>query len=239
VLRRSYDSVMDDMAAQSSSITSLSITSRSGAITVHADDVDDIVVHGATAQREADGSTTVSGRGSSAITVTCPVGSFVTIGTSSGTVELTGRFAGVHAVTGSGNVVVDRAASVDVRTASGMVQVTECTGTCRVVTGAGNVRVERAGQLCVSLRSGRVAASDVGSAEVRTVSGNVVLGALGRGEVDVRSVSGSVDVSVPDGMLPDPRLSSRTGRVRCDCPTGTDGTVRVQTVSGSIRVTTR
>jgi DUF4097 and DUF4098 domain-containing protein YvlB len=225
---------MNDVVA-----TRLSITSRSGAITVHAADVTEVEVEGASVRNEADGSTTVSGQRSTAISVTCPVGSTVTVGTSSGMVELKGRFAAVHAVTGSGSVVVDHASSVDVRTESGQVHVGDSTGVCRVVTRVGNVRVGRAGHLCVSLRSGRVAAGDVGSAEVRTVSGNVVINALGYGEVDVRSVSGSVDVSVPDGVLPAPELSSKTGRVQCDCQTGNDGAIRIQTVSGSVRLSTR
>jgi DUF4097 and DUF4098 domain-containing protein YvlB len=76
-------------------------------------------------------------------------------------------------------------------------------------------------------------------AEVKSVSGNISLGARGGGKMAARSISGSVEISVPDGSRPATRLVAVSGRVRCEPQPGDDGEVKIKSVSGSISVTCR
>ena len=91
----------------------------------------------------------------------------------------------------------------------------------------------------VATVSGNIEVDEVDDAEVKTVSGKISLGARGGGQLAARSISGSVDVSVPDGSRPATRLKAVSGRVRCDASPGDDGEIRVKSVSGSISVTCR
>jgi hypothetical protein len=57
--------------------------------------------------------------------------------------------------------------------------------------------------------------------------------------VDVEAHSGSVTVTVPAGVRPQLDLQTSSGRVRCDCEPGTDGSIRVKARSGQISVLER
>jgi DUF4097 and DUF4098 domain-containing protein YvlB len=177
--------------------------------------------------------------GSKPVDVRCPPGTDVIIGTASGNVELVGPLGAVRVTTASAAVKIEEAASVDVRTASGKVDVGHCHGTCRAVTKSSRVRVRSAGALDCSVVSGSVEVGEVEHAVVRTVSGRVTLAARGGGRVEVRTVSGTVDVEVPRPHRPATTLRSISGRVRCDCEPGHDGEVSVATTSGAINVTCR
>ena len=72
----------------------------------------------------------------------------------------------------------------------------------------------------VATVSGNIDVDEVDDAEVKTVSGNISLGARGGGRLAARSISGSVEVSVPDGSRPATRLKAVSGQVRCDCEPG-------------------
>jgi DUF4097 and DUF4098 domain-containing protein YvlB len=87
--------------------------------------------------------------------------------------------------------------------------------------------------------SGNIEADAVDDAEVKTVSGNIALGARGGGRLAARSISGSVKISVPDGDQPATRLKSVSGRVKCECVEGDHGEISAKTISGGISVKCR
>ena len=95
-----------------------------------------------------------------------------------------------------------------------------------VSTRSGNVRVEA--EPGIELR--------VEGAEIKTVSGKVLVGTTRGGNISVHTVSGKVEIVVPRDVHPATRLRSISGRVRCECPTGADGEIAVKSVSGAIRV---
>jgi DUF4097 and DUF4098 domain-containing protein YvlB len=64
----------------------------------------------------------------------------------------------------------------------------------------------------------------------------VELGLSTAGALEVRAHSGSVTITVPEGLCPATSLKSSSGRVRCDCEAGGDGEIKVKTGSGSIVV---
>jgi len=67
-------------------------------------------------------------------------------------------------------------------------------------------------------------------------AGPLRLGATGADDLDVRSISGSVTVTLLEDVQPRFRLRSVSGHVRCDCEQGEDADISIATTSGSISV---
>jgi DUF4097 and DUF4098 domain-containing protein YvlB len=214
----------------------LSVSSRSGRVVVRAERGARLSVDGGRVE-ESEGTTHVRGRG--AVSIRCPEGTDLMVGAVSGRVECHGRFGSVSVTTASGRVDIEAAESIDVRTLSGRIDIDHCSGHCRAVAKSGRITIGRAESVEASSFSGRIDVGATGDADLRAVSGRVEL-ATDRGtNVKVRSMSGEVRVSVPDGATPATRLKARVGSVRCECEPGDDGSIDVETIAGSIRVTCR
>lgn len=216
------------------------ISNRSGAIRVSTAPGAALSVDGAPVTRDEDGTWCVRcGPGSSSIEVTCADGTDLVIGTVSGHVDVQGSPGAVRIATVSGKIAVEQAARLDVRAKSGHVEVGRCTGDCHVVVTSSRVEIGEAGKAVLSGISGRLVVDELHDAEVKTVSGDVTLGARGGGRIAVRTVSGGVEVELPPDSAPHTRLTSVSGHVECECPQGDDGEVRVATVSGRVKVSCR
>jgi DUF4097 and DUF4098 domain-containing protein YvlB len=88
--------------------------------------------------------------------------------------------------------------------------------------------------------SGRVhLAMTSGDVNVRSISGTVDVGAEGKAGVFVKTVSGSVRIALPVGIRPQTRLMSLSSRPRSECPEGNDCEIKVKSMSGSIEVVPR
>ena len=218
----------------------VNITTRSGTVRVVATDGAALAVVGGTMEHLADGTVHIR-RDHSAkadvIDVTCATGTDVTIGTVSGKVELVGRLGAVRVATVSGTIRAAETAHIDVRTKSGKVDIGECAGECRVMTKSASVHIRRADRATVAAVSGVVLMEQVRGAEVKTISGKVLLSLAPNGErVSVHTVSGKVEVRVPAATRPSTRLRTVSGKIRCECPPGDDLEIAVVSVSGAIRV---
>jgi DUF4097 and DUF4098 domain-containing protein YvlB len=217
----------------------LRITRRSGKVRVVAEAGVSLTVEGGSMEVTADGSYEVRAYKSSVLEVHCPAGSDLTISTLSGGIEVLGEAGSVKVTTKSGKVSVERAAAIDARGNSGRVKVGVCTGECHVAFVSSNVHIGEAGRVVGATVSGDIEVDEVDDAEVKTVSGQIELGARGGGRLAARSISGTVKISVPKGDLPATSLSSVSGRVRCDCGQGNHGEIRAKTISGTISVKCR
>jgi DUF4097 and DUF4098 domain-containing protein YvlB len=215
----------------------LNVSTRSGNVRVVAEPGAELSIDGGAVVGEHDGALQVRRtEGAKTIVVHCPAASDVTIGTVSGDIETEGMLGAVRIATVSGRVHVAEASRVDVRGKSGTVEIGTCAGDCRVVVISAKVRIGKAQRASVAGVSGVVEADDVDGADVKTVSGKVLLGANGAGAVSVHTVSGNVEVRVPDDVQPATKLRSISGRVRCECTLGTAGPIAVASVSGAIRI---
>ena len=223
----------DATAAQG--IGALEIATRSGSVTVHARPIDRPEVLKGPAEIGPDG--VVRSGSSNRVEIACPEGTDVVIGTSSGRVVCTGRLGRVAVTGGSGGIRIEQALEVDVRATSGRVRIERCAGLARVTSVSGRVDIGVAGAVEVTLTSGRVDVLSVRDALVHSGSGRVTLATSGPGAVEVSTVSGRAAVSVPPGVAPVLALTSRSGRIRTEVEAGPDGSVTVETVSGSITVT--
>lgn len=175
--------------------------------------------------------------GSEDIEVRCPIGTPLSVGTLSGDIRLEGDLGHVRGATASGDITVDRAASLDARSISGDLEVNACPESCRLSTKSGHIEARDTGAAEADTVSGRIRLEHTaGPVKVRTVSGNVELGTDGSDAVSVRSVSGGINVRVSEKRRPAARLRSVSGKVRCDCPEGDDFALEVITVSGNVEV---
>lgn len=216
----------------------LRISTTSGSVTVIAEERADVTVdRGGQAETLGDGGVEVRApRPSASVVVRCPVGTDLVVGTSSGGVELVGRFGSVSVTSASGSIRTQSVTEADLRTTSGTVGVGECAGRCRVSTKSGTVNVLLAGEADISSVAGTITIEEVdGTVEVRTVSGTVTVGANGKGPVDARTMSGAITIRLPRGLRPAVRMSGRRS-VETECEAGNDVNVDVSTISGAVRI---
>jgi DUF4097 and DUF4098 domain-containing protein YvlB len=215
---------------------SLTVTTSSGRVVITGEDRPDIVVDGKAAIEDGDDGGVMVRASSSSLDVRCPAGTDVRVGTSSGGVELRGRLGDARVTTSSSSIRVEDVDALELRSSSGSIEVGTCVGYCRLQTASGSVTVDDAGDVDISTKSSSIRVGRAAGGKVHSVSGSIELGATGVGDLEVRSISGSVKVTLPEGARPRFRLRSVSGKIRCDCDEGDDGNISIATTSGSIQV---
>ncbi len=222
----------------------LHLRTRSGHVTVLGEKRSDVLVESGAPARDkiaidATGRVEISSAkgGSAALSVRCPAGSDIVIGTMSGRIELRGTLGTVRVTTVSSDITVERAEALDLRTVSGSIEVGSCPGRCSLRTTSGKATVGSAGDAYVSTISGSIRlAKTARKVRAQSVSGQVRVATQSAGDVAVQTLSGSVTVEVPDGVRPETRLKSATGRPRSECQEGSDCRIAVRSFSGRIEV---
>jgi len=232
---------MDTQRYQLPVAVTLRVQSRSGRVTVIAEPREDVEAQGDRLDAaEEDGGRTLlvrAGRGTGALTVRCPAGTDVVIGTHSGSVKLEGRFGDVSVTTMSGAIDLEAADSADLRTMSGHIEVGACDGMCRASSVSGSVSGGRSGAAMASTMSGAIRFEHVGGVfKARSVGGSIQVACGGEGAIKVKTVSGKVHITLPPGVEPEAMCKSMTGRVSCNVPPGHDCRIDAVTVSGTIEV---
>ena len=131
---------------------------------------------------------------------------------------------------------VEQARSLDLRVRSGSVEIGDVAGHCSVVAASGRIEINRAGSIDLTGVSGTVVARSTGGGKVRTTSGRVSVGLDRAADLEVRGVSGTMEIDVARGVAPELRLHTLSGKVKRDVDQGNDCVISVRTVSGSITV---
>lgn len=219
----------------------LHLQSRSGKIDVIAEPRDDVLAEGDDIETMEDADGRVlrvrNGSGGKPFSVRCPVGTDVSAGTQSAAVRLQGEFGDVSVTTMSGVIELEAADEADLRTISASITVGRCKGRCRLNTVSGRVRAGRLGAAAVGTMSGAIDIERVdGPFKAKSVSGGVEAACGGNGAIAVKTVSGKVHITIPDGCEPQTRFKTLSGAIRCDCRQGDDLLIEAMTVSGSIEV---
>lgn len=187
--------------------------------------------------------------GSVQVLVQLPTGSNVQGDTANGEYVVEGAVGSCQLKTPVGNIHVEQAADVRLRTTSGTVTVDHVTGQAEV-SGNGDIRIrqvgggavvkniggnswlgEIAGALRANSANGGITVEVAHAAvNAKTASGNIRVGELGNGAVDLYTATGTVELGVPDGTAP--LLDARTtaGRVRDNLltPQHTDRSIKVR-----------
>jgi DUF4097 and DUF4098 domain-containing protein YvlB len=213
------------------------ITVGSGRVEVISEARDAIAVEGATATTGGELETVVRG-GSDSFRVRVPIGTDVVVGSESGDVVLAGRFGAVSITTSSADVRVEEVGSIDARSHSGKLEVELSHGPVRLGSQSATIRIGRAeGEVRIASDSGRIEiAAAAASVAAKTVSGTIVVTATGAGPLRLETVSGTIEVSVPDGVRPNVRHRSVSGQLDLDVETGDDLEITARSVSGDLTV---
>ena len=216
--------------------TAVRIASGSHRVEVRAVDGVALEVSGdARVERGGGGVTIDEARGR--LTVLVPSGTDVVVGTTSGRVDLRGRFGQVAVVSESGRVEVERAVSVDVRTETSAIEIGEVSGACRVRSKSGRVEVARCGAADVASTTGRVEMRHVdGVVDAHSVSGRIELSLERPHDVRAETVTGRIEVSLPPGTVAFQPDSPADRRLR---PPDASCTVSTRSQTGRVVVATR
>jgi len=215
---------------------SIEVSVKSGSVEIRVADVASPTLKSGKAT--IDGSGVVHSDPSSSVTLLCPRGTNVVIGTHSGSVSCSGALGRVAIATHSGSVSVEQCTSADIRTATGSVTVGAVAGECRANSKSGHVAVGRAPWCDVHTVSGSVEIGGVRDGTVHCASGSVEVECQGPGHLDVHTISGKVTLTYPTGVSPAIELHGSAGRVDNSLtPTvETLGSASITTVSGRVRL---
>lgn len=219
----------------------LRVQSRSGRVHVIAEARDDVSVEtdrpDAVYAEDARLLTVRSGRsGTKQITVRCPIDTDVEVGTQSGGVRLEGKLGAARVSTITGNIEVQETDEIDLRSMSGTISLGLCHGRCRVTNVSGSVTGEATDGLQAQTVSGSIKIDRVlGEVRARTVSGSVEFQGSGAAPIVVKTVSGKVRISLPEGTEPQTVFKTH-GSVRCDLTPGGDCRIEAASMSGSIEI---
>ena len=220
----------------------LRIQSRSGNVQVIAEPREDLYVEGdGFDSRPEDGGAALAIRagrgGSKPLTVHCPVGTDVIIGTHSGSIRATGELGVVSVTSMSGRIEVESADEADLRTTSSGIRIGTIRGRSRLNTVSGRIEADRLGACACGTMSGSIRLGRVGGPlKARTVSGNIEASSTGEGSIAVKSVSGKIEIGLPRDTTVSRRFKTLSGRLRCPFPEGDDVHIEAMTVSGAIEL---
>jgi DUF4097 and DUF4098 domain-containing protein YvlB len=155
------------------------------------------------------------------VVVRVPEGLNVSVGSVSGEVDIDGTVGSVKVSTVSGSVEIEHAnGDADVRSISGTIIIAACGGRARANTKSGRIEIGHVG----------------GAIQAHTMSGRIEIGTAGQDEVEIKTISGSIEVKVDEGRAPRAKLRSLSGKARCNCPQGADFEIKASSISGSIEV---
>lgn len=239
------DEVEDDVDAQRYELpvaAVLRIHARSGKVDVVAEPRDDVLVEGDRFEaEEADGGRELEVRsghgGSKSLSIRCPAGTDIVVGTHGGSVRLAGDFGGVSVTTMSGSIEVDTSDEADLRTGSGSITLATCRERCRLNTVSGKISAGQVGATSAGTMSGSITLDRVaGKLKARTVSGSIRARLNGDGNITVKTVSGKVELELPEGTGLATRFKTISGKVRNPFPQGDDCYLEAMTISGSIEL---
>lgn len=131
-----------------------------------------------------------------------PHGTILRASTGSADIRAAGHYGEIETKTASGDIAVDHVErDASIKVASGDVRVDRVDGTLRVQTAAGDVSAGPIGaDADIKTASGDVRLNEVGgNASVHSASGDVRVGAVSQGKVELKSVSGDMVVGVRKG----------------------------------------
>jgi DUF4097 and DUF4098 domain-containing protein YvlB len=152
-----------------------------------------------------------------------PHGTILRVETGSADIRVTGHVRELETKTGSGDVSVDEVeGDAKIKVASGDVKVARVGGALKVQTAAGDVASGPVGADAeVKTAAGDIRLEDVGgNVSVNSASGDVRLGAVSRGRVELKSVSGDMLVGIRRGSRVWMDVKTITGDAHSELDTG-------------------
>jgi hypothetical protein len=183
------------------------------------------------------------------LTIKAPAGSTCAAKTVSADLACVGNLSALTMQTASGDTTAASVSGdVTVRSASGDVLLDSTGGDVAISTASGDIRASRlGGHARINTASGDIAIGYCeSSVTAQTASGDIALGAVATGEIELRSVSGDMQVAVVPGIGVYLDLASTSGSIHSDLdPSDSDDDpdcsgvpvqIRCRALSGDIRI---
>jgi DUF4097 and DUF4098 domain-containing protein YvlB len=175
-----------------------------------------------------------------------PHGTILRASSGSADIRAAGRYRELETKTGSGDIAVDHVEQhASIKVASGDVRVDRVDGTLKVQTAAGDVSAGPVGaDADVKTASGDIRLDDVGgNVSVHSASGDVRVGAVQQGKVELKSVSGDMVVGVRRGSRVWMDVKTVTGDAHSELDAGGEDDaegplveLKATAMSGDIRI---
>lgn len=186
-------------------------------------------------------------RDSIRVRVRVPHGTDVNVTTGSADISARGRFGDIESKTASGDIRFEEVArDASIKVAAGDVKVDRVGGSLKVQSAAGDVAAgEVGGTVEVKTASGDVSVDEAGdSVSVQSASGDVRVGAVSKGSVELKSLSGDLLVGIRRGSRVYMDIKTVTGDARSeldvgDAPDDDEGplvNLRATAMSGDIKI---
>lgn len=181
------------------------------------------------------------------VRITAPHGTGLVIVTAQGDVRAEGRYGEVEAQTASGDIHVGEVErSATAKTASGDIRIDRVAGSFKGQTAAGDVSVGRVGDDAeVKTAAGDVRLDEVGgSVSAQSASGDVRVGSITQGSAELKSVSGDLLVGIRRGSRVWMDVKTVTGDARSELDVDDDVAesegplveLRATAMSGDIKI---
>jgi hypothetical protein len=155
--------------------------------------------------------------------VRAPHGADVSVVTGSADITANGRFGSVESKTASGDIQFEEVErDAEIKVAAGDVKVDRVGGSLKVQSAAGDVAAgEIGGSVEVKTASGDVSVEEAGeNVSVQSASGDVRVGAVSRGSVELKSLSGDLHVGIRRGSRVYLDVKTVTGDARSELDVG-------------------
>lgn len=186
-------------------------------------------------------------RDSIRVRVRVPHGTDLNVTTGSADISARGRFGEIESKTASGDIRFEEVArDASIKVAAGDVKVDRVGGSLKVQSAAGDVAAgEVGGTVEVKTASGDVSVDEAGdSVSVQSASGDVRVGAVSKGSVELKSLSGDLLVGIRRGSRVYMDVKTVTGDARSeldvgDAPDDDEGplvNLRATAMSGDIKI---
>lgn len=184
-------------------------------------------------------------RGSDFVTVRMPPGGEARIGTASARFDCEPHLGRIDVKTASGDVEIDGADIATVKTASGDVAIGDVRKALRVATASGDifVRGECEGSVALNTASGDIHIERcTGTIDVNSVSGDTHIRRFTGNQANFKSMSGSVDLGIPEGSKVDLDATILSGKLRTpdkkdsSVPLERHMSVKAKLVSGDLTI---
>lgn len=188
-----------------------------------------------------------SSRNSAYVVVEVPDDSDATIASASAKIEIEAPVRNLDMKTASGDIDVSFASSASIKTASGDVRIGVVKSDVKVSSASGDVNLEESeGKVRFSSASGDLfIGASSGAINASTASGDVTVQRYSGRQLNVKSMSGEVEVGVPAGTRLDLDATLLSGELHLPEPgnssesSSREMTIRVKLVSGDLRIDRR
>lgn len=156
------------------------------------------------------------GTGSVDLTFTLPSGCDITVRLGAGDALVSVAVNDLEVSTGAGDVRVEEVTgTADIEVGSGDIRVGSVAGNARISSANGDIRLESVSEIVASTAAGDVLLGDVSEiARIKSATGDVRVRHCCCTDLEVKTMSGDVDIALVPGMIVNASIKTMSGELR-------------------------